>query len=49
MRRQSPQDLLNIDIFFDGVGVHGDVRLAETIWHHAYDRGAASCDFTAFL
>ena len=49
VRRQSPQDLLNIDIFFDGVGVHGDVRLAETIWHHAYDRGAATRDFVKLL
>lgn len=31
VRRQSPQDLLNIDIFFDGIGVHGDMRLAEAV------------------
>ena len=49
VRRQSPQDLLNIDIFFDGIGVHGDVQLAETILHHAYDRGAASPDFVKQL
>jgi DNA polymerase-3 subunit epsilon/CBS domain-containing protein len=49
VRRQSPQDLLNIDIFFDGIGVHGDVRLAETVWHHAYDRGAATPDFVKLL
>ena len=49
VRRQRPQDLLNTDIFFDGVGVHGDVRLAETIWHHAYDRGAAARDFVKML
>lgn len=49
VRRQSPQDLLNIDIFFDGIGVHGDVRLAETVWQHAYDRGAATRDFVKLL
>ena len=49
VRRQSPQDLLNVDIFFDGIGVHGDVRLAETVWHHAYDRGAATPDFVKLL
>jgi DNA polymerase-3 subunit epsilon/CBS domain-containing protein len=49
VRRQRPQDLLNTDIFFDGIGVHGDVRLAETIWHHAYDRGAAARDFVKML
>ena len=49
VRRHSPQDLLNIDIFFDGIGVHGDVRLAETVWHHAYDRGAATRDFVKLL
>jgi CBS domain-containing protein len=49
VRRQRPQDLLNTDIFFDGIGVHGDVRLAEVIWHHAYDRGAATRDFVKML
>ena len=49
VRRQHPQDLLNTDIFFDGIGVHGDVRLAETIWHHACDRGSAARDFVKML
>lgn len=49
VRRQSPQDLLNIDIFFDGIGVHGDVRLSDAIWNHAYDRGAATPDFVKLL
>jgi CBS domain-containing protein len=49
VRRQSPQDLLNIDIFFDGIGVHGDVRLVDAIWNHAYDRGAATRDFVKLL
>ena len=29
VRRQRPADLLNVDIFFDAVPVHGDVRLGE--------------------
>ena len=49
VRRQSPQDLLNIDIFFDGIGVHGDISLADAIWNHAYDRGAATRDFVKLL
>jgi CBS domain-containing protein len=34
--RHSPQDLLNVDIFFDAVWAYGDRRLAAEIWSHAY-------------
>src|SRR5690606_19727377 len=42
VRRQKPEDLLNVDIFFDAVPVHGEFQLAETIWNHAYDRAHAA-------
>ena len=49
VRRQRPADLLNVDIFFDALPVHGDVRLGEDIWNHAYDRGHAAPDFQNLL
>jgi CBS domain-containing protein len=49
VRRQRPQDLLNVDIFFDAVPVHGDARLGEAIWEHAYARGHAARDFQNLL
>jgi DNA polymerase-3 subunit epsilon/CBS domain-containing protein len=38
--RQSGQDLLNVDIFFDAVPVHGEAALGEEVWSHAYALGA---------
>ncbi len=49
VRRQRPQDLLNVDIFFDAVPVHGMASLAETVWSHAYARGHAARDFQNLL
>jgi CBS domain-containing protein len=49
VQRQRPADLLNVDIFFDAVPVHGDMRLGEEIWNHAYDRGHAARDFQNLL
>ena len=49
IRRQRPEDLLNVDIFYDGVCVHGDVALAESIWRHAYEIGATAPDFLVAL
>lgn len=49
VRRQRPEDLLNVDIFFDAVPVHGDARLGEVIWEHAYARGHAARDFQNLL
>ncbi len=47
--RHRPDDLLNVDIFFDAVGVHGDMALADGIWEHAFERGHRASDFTKLL
>src|SRR5262249_9819804 len=39
IERAEPTDLLNVDIFFDGVPVHGDMALADGIFEYAYDQG----------
>ena len=49
VRGQRPAHLLNVDIFFDAVPVHGVSELAESIWNHAYDRGHAARDFQNLL
>jgi CBS domain-containing protein len=49
VRRQRPEDLLNIDIFFDAVPVHGELQLAEAVWNYAYERGHAAPDFQNLL
>jgi DNA polymerase-3 subunit epsilon/CBS domain-containing protein len=49
VRRQRPQDLLNVDIFFDGVPVHGDLALGETIRNYAYDVGRHTAPFLKLL
>ena len=49
VRRQRPQDLLNVDIFFDGVPVHGTLALGEAIWNYAYDAGRQSPAFVKLL
>lgn len=49
VRRSRPQDLLNVDIFFDGVTVHGERALAEEIWRYAYARAHASPPFQVLL
>lgn len=49
VRKQSPQDLLNVDIFFDGRAVHGDYRLADEIRNYAIDVGSRSRDFISML
>jgi len=36
LTRQSPEDILNCDIFFDAVGVHGDMRLADAVLKKAF-------------
>jgi CBS domain-containing protein len=47
--RQRPEDLLNVDIFFDGVAVHGDLTLGQTIWNYAYTRAGSAADFLKLL
>lgn len=49
VRRQSPEDFLNVDIFFDALPVHGDRRLAEAIRDHAFTQGRAVRSFLKFL
>ncbi|HEX5999981.1 MAG TPA: DUF294 nucleotidyltransferase-like domain-containing protein [Hyphomicrobiaceae bacterium] len=41
--------LLNVDIFFDAVPVHGIAALADRVWGHAYDRAHAAIDFQNLL
>jgi len=45
VRRQRPQDLLNVDIFFDGIVVHGDRSLGETVIAHAFAAAGRSKEF----
>ena len=44
-----PGHLLNVDIFFDAVPVHGDAALADNVWSRAYDRAHAAIDFQNLL
>jgi CBS domain-containing protein len=41
--------LLNVDIFFDALPVHGEPALAEAVWAHAYDRAHRAVDFQNLL
>lgn len=45
VRVQRPQDLLNVDIFFDGLAVHGDADLAGQVYDHAFAAAAGSVTF----
>lgn len=47
--RQKPEDLLNVDIFFDAMPVHGARRLGDDIWRYAYERGAGAPTFLRAL
>jgi CBS domain-containing protein len=49
MSGSRPSHLLNVDIFFDAVPVHGQAALADTVWGHAYDRAHAAIDFQNLL
>jgi DNA polymerase-3 subunit epsilon/CBS domain-containing protein len=49
VRKSRPEDLLNVDIFFDGVPVHGATELAEEIWRHAYLRAHGAPAFQTLL
>ena len=46
LRRQSPDDILNCDIFFDAVCVHGDRQLASQLFDQAF---ALATESTAFI
>ncbi len=49
VRRQRPEDLLNVDIFFDSLTAHGDVALGEAIWEYAYECGQRAPDFIKLM
>jgi DNA polymerase-3 subunit epsilon/CBS domain-containing protein len=47
--RSDPGDLLSVDIFFDLVGVHGDVALANELWRGAFDAARGNAPFVKLL
>jgi DNA polymerase-3 subunit epsilon/CBS domain-containing protein len=49
VRQSRPEHLLNVDIFFDGVPVHGQARLAEDIWRYAFERAHGSTVFQKLM
>jgi DNA polymerase-3 subunit epsilon/CBS domain-containing protein len=49
IRRQTPEDILKCDIFFDAVGVHGDIRLANATLDYAFKKGRKSKQFMKLM
>lgn len=49
VNRQDPKDLLNVDIFFDAITVHGDESLGRRLWTHGFSLGARSPSFLRAL
>lgn len=49
IRRSKPEDLLNVDIFYDLRPVHGDAALAEEIRAYAFERGSRAPEFAKLL
>ena len=49
MTGERASHLLNVDIFFDAVPVHGQAGLADAVWGHAYDRAHQAIDFQNLL
>ncbi len=49
VRRHRPEDLLNVDIFYDCIPVHGDLALGESIWSYAFEVGHRSPEFINLL
>jgi len=49
MKRQSPDDILKCDIFFDSVCVHGDNSLADAVLNYAFDLGSQSSTFIQLM
>lgn len=49
IRRSRPEDLLNVDIFFDLRPVYGDLALGSEIFDYAYERGQQSAGFAKLL
>ncbi len=49
VRRSRPEDLLNVDIFFDLMPAYGDGALGEALFEHAYEIGASEVHFAKML
>lgn len=49
VRRSRPEDLLNVDIFYDMVRVHGDATLAHRLTDYAWDAAKAFPPFAKLL
>ncbi|MCP4874532.1 MAG: CBS domain-containing protein [Gammaproteobacteria bacterium] len=49
IKRQTPDDILNCDIFFDAIRVHGDINLANKILDHAFKLGQDSKQFIKLM
>lgn len=47
--RSSPDDLLNVDIFFDAIPVHGDVSLGEDLCSFAFKRARQNHAFLRLI
>jgi len=47
--RQSPEDILKCDIFFDAVGVHGDSHLSKAVLKKAFKRARKSKLFVQLM
>ncbi len=47
--RSRPQDVLSVDIFFDLIGVHGDLTLAQELWRGACDAAQGNAVFAKLL
>ena len=49
IRRQTPEDILNCDIFFDAACVHGDRGLADAVLDRAFELGGESKQFVKLM
>ena len=49
LMRNSPEDILNCDIFFDSVGVHGDRRLSKAVLKKAFKWARKSTPFIKLM
>jgi DNA polymerase-3 subunit epsilon/CBS domain-containing protein len=49
INRSNPQDLLNVDIFFDLRCVHGDAQMADALWRGAFDAAKGRVEFAKLL
>lgn len=49
IKRQTPDDILNCDIFFDATCVHGSINLANQVLDFAFEQAANSSSFTKLM